>query len=104
MKLSEVTANIENYAIAYRFHATERMFQRAISSQQVDYILRHGDIIERYDNDQPLPSVLIKGYTIEQRPLHVVVAVNKPEQRLVIVTVYEPSIQKWTDNFSRRTL
>ena len=78
------------------------MLQRAISSQQVEYVLRYGDIIERYDNDQPLPSVLIKGYPIEQRPLHVVVAINKPEQRLVIVTVYEPSIQKWTDNFSRK--
>ena len=72
MKLAEVITTIENYAIAYRFHATERMFQWAISSQQVEYVLRHGDIIEHYDNDQPLPSVLIKGYTIEQRPLHTV--------------------------------
>ncbi|MCX7092008.1 MAG: DUF4258 domain-containing protein [Methylobacter sp.] len=103
MKLAEVISSIENYAMAFRFHATERMFQRAISSQQVEYILHHGDIIERYDSDQPLPSVLINGYTIEQRPLHVVVAINKAEQRLVIVTVYEPSILKWTDNFSRRT-
>jgi Domain of unknown function (DUF4258) len=104
MKLTEVITTIENYAIAYRFHATERMFQRCISTQQVEYILHHGDIIECYDNDQPLPSVLINGYTIEQRPLHVVVAINKPEQQLVMVTVYEPSILKWTHNFSRRTL
>lgn len=104
MKLTEVITTIENYAITYRFHATERMFQRGIGNRQVEYILHHGDIIERYDNDQPLPSVLINGCTIEQRPLHVVVAINQPEQQLVIVTVYEPSILKWTHNFSRRTL
>jgi hypothetical protein len=79
------------------------MFQRAISSQQVDYVLHHGDIIERYDNDQPLPSVLINGCTLEQRPLHIVAAINKQERQLVIVTVYEPNILKWADNFSRRT-
>ena len=47
---------VEKYKIAYRLHATERMFAREISDKDVEYLLMHGEIIERYDDDYPLPK------------------------------------------------
>ncbi len=93
---------VEDYKIAYRLHASERMFTREISDKDVEYLLRRGEIIERYDDDYPLPSLLINGYTNNNRPLHLVVAVNETEEQLIIVTVYEPNPIKWLNNFSRR--
>jgi hypothetical protein len=93
---------VEHYKIAYRLHASERMFAREISDEDVEYLLKHGEIIERYDEDYPLPSLLINGYTTNNRPLHLVVAVNETEKQLIIVTVYEPNPIIWLDNFTRR--
>jgi len=93
---------IEGYKIAYRLHASERMFSRDINSKDVEYLLQQGEIIERYDDDYPLPSLLINGCTTNNRPLHLVVAIDENEKQLIIVTVYEPNPITWLNNFSRR--
>ena len=64
--------------------------------------LKEGDIIEQYDDDFPFPSVLINGLGAGNVPLHVVVAINSDELKLVIITVYKPDPLKWIDQFSRR--
>ena len=91
-----------DYTIEYRVHATRRMFQRHIGAEEVACILTHGQVIERYDEDFPLPSVLLNGRTAANRPVHVVVGINVDEQTLVIITTYEPDPLQWADNFSRR--
>jgi hypothetical protein len=98
VKLTEV----ENFEIVYRLHASKRMFEREINDDDVEFLLKNGEIIERYDDDYPLPSLLLNGFSKNKRPLHLVVAVNRDEKRLIIVTVYEPDPLKWLDNFSRR--
>ena len=98
MKLTD----IDNYNIAYRLHASERMFEREIDDSDVEYLLTTGEIIERYDDDQPLPSLLINGCRSNNRPLHVVIAINEQEKQLIVITVYEPDPIKWLNNFSRR--
>ena len=98
-----IEGNLINYNIEYRIHATRRIFQRDIHESDVELVLRIGKIIEQYDDDFPLPSVLICGRTSTNRALHLVIGVNKPEQKLVIITAYEPDSNKWTNNFSRRT-
>jgi len=60
--------------------------------------------LRRYDEDFPLPSVLLNGRTAANRPLHVVVGSNVDEQQLVIITTYEPDALQWADNFSRRII
>ena len=102
-KFTEILkGNLLDYAIEYRVHATRRMFQRHIGAEEVDFILNHSQVIERYDEDFPLPSVLLNGRTAANRPLHVVVGINMDEQKLVIITTYEPDVLQWADNFSRR--
>jgi hypothetical protein len=78
------------------------MFQRHISAEEVAFILTHGQVIERYEEDFPLPSVLLNGCTAANRPLHVVVGINVGERKLVVITTYEPDALQWADNFSRR--
>ena len=91
-----------DYAIEYRIHATRRMFQRHITAGEVVFILAHGQVIKRYDEDYPLPSALLNGLTLANRPLHVVVGINTNEQKLVVITTYEPDPLQWVNNFSRR--
>ena len=93
---------IDNYSIVYRLHTSKRMFEREVYNEDVEYVLKHGEIIESYDDDYPLPSMLINGMTRHNRALHLVVAVNTDAKEIIIITVYEPNPFKWLDNFSRR--
>lgn len=97
-----ITGKVSDYEIEYRTHATRRMFQRNIDNDDVEFILNKGQVIERYDNDFPLPSLLLNGKTEANRPLHVVVGINLSERQLIIITTYEPDQVLWIEDFSRR--
>lgn len=86
----------------YRIHATRRMFQRDIAEEDIELLIREGNIIESYDDDFPFPSLLINGKALSGKPLHVVVAVNRLEKILVVITAYEPDPLKWSKGFIRR--
>jgi hypothetical protein len=106
IKMTNLTDFIKNplsdFGIQYRVHATRRMFRRNIHEDDIDIVLKNGEIIEQYEEDFPLPSLLINGRTSAGRPLHLVVAVNFPEMELIVITAYEPDPRRWTENFSRR--
>ena len=78
------------------------MFVRGICEDDIEYVLNNGDVIERYDEDFPLPSLLINGRTPENKQIHVVAAINECEKIVVIITVYEPDLSRWESDFSRR--
>lgn len=54
-----------------------------------------------YPDDTPYPSRLILGFDGE-RPLHVVSAYNAENDTEYVITVYEPDVQKWSNNFTER--
>jgi hypothetical protein len=61
-----------------------------------------GEIIEEYPDDQPYPSCLIFGRTRATRPLHIVCAPVLTEQRLIVITIYQPDPARWETDFKRR--
>jgi hypothetical protein len=79
----------------------QRMFERRISVDDVRLAVRTGLLIEEYPADQPYPSRLVLGWS-GSRPLHVVVADNRSEDELIVITVYEPDPALWSDDFRRR--
>lgn len=76
------------------------MFERNISESDVLKILKTGKVIEDYPTDQPYPSYLMLGF-VKKRPLHVVTA-HTDEKTVVIITVYEPDLQRWHPGFEKR--
>ncbi len=97
-----IEGHLSDYTIVYRVHASRRMFQRDIFEEDVELILERGSVVERYDEDYPLPSLLLTGETSGGKHLHVVVAIDSPERKFIIITVYAPDPLRWTDGFSRR--
>jgi len=61
-----------------------------------------GEVIEKYLHDRPFPSCLVYGRTMDGKPLHVVCAVPKHIDMLIIITVYIPSENEWIDFRERR--
>jgi hypothetical protein len=72
-----------------------------IREQEVLEAVEGGEIIERYDEDEPYPSVLIYGTTGQGRPIHVVCAYVPEDDLALVITTYEPDPVRWID-FRRR--
>ena len=87
--------------ITYRLHAVHRMFERAISAEEVRHVLETGEAIEEYPDDTPYPSLLILGCH-KGRLIHVVAADNLIDEEIIIITVYEPDPSEWDSNCRKR--
>ena len=77
------------------------MVQRNIRLEEITHAISFGTTIEVYAHDTPYPSELILCW-VGSRPLHVVVATCEPDKVKFIITVYEPDIHRWEDDFKRR--
>jgi Domain of unknown function (DUF4258) len=88
--------------LVYRIHARQSMFTRSISDECVEHILRSGEVIEDYLQAFPFPAKLLLGYW-NGRPIHVVAAENSSKEQVIVITAYEPTLEKWeTDMKTRR--
>ena len=87
--------------VAFRIHAIQRMFERRISSENVKRILKAGETIEDFPEDQPYPSRLMFG-RVGKRPFHVVAATNSGDNEAIVITVYKPDPNQWRADFRSR--
>jgi hypothetical protein len=87
--------------ILYTNHAVKQMFQRNISTNEVEEVLESGEVIMEYIDDKPFPSKLLFSI-INLRPLHIVCSFNEKENTSIIITVYEPSLDVWENDFKTR--
>jgi len=87
--------------IIYSNHAVKQMFKRAISTDEVEYVLQYGETINDYPEDKPYPSKLLFAF-YNQRPLHIVCCYNMQEDIFIIITVYQPTTEVWKSDYKTR--
>lgn len=102
--IQKIQACYKNDAVVFTRHAIDEMkheeFGR-IYEAEVSEVIGSAKIIKEYPDDTPYPSYLIYGRTQVDRPIHLVCAYNDEDERIIIVTVYEPDPDLWID-FTRR--
>ena len=90
--------------VLYTQHARREMsnepFGRILEQEVYEAVLA-GEIIEDYAEDTPYPSCLVFGRPQAGRPIHAVCAHVQEEDRVIVITVYEPDPVRWID-FRRR--
>lgn len=87
--------------LIYRVHARQSMFTRSIPDECVEHILQHGEVIEDHPHAFPFPAKLLLG-RCNQRSIHVVAAENRGKQQVIVMTAYEPTIDKWEPDMKTR--
>ena len=92
---------MEYRSIDFSAHAIKRMFERQISPDAVIYVVKHGEVIAEYKDDQPYPSFLLLGF-FDDMPLHVVVGVNPDSNAARVITVYTPEQHLWSEDYKAR--
>lgn len=81
----------------------DKMVERSVSREEIEYVLAHNEIIEVYEHDDRVRYVLLGQF--DRRPLHVVVAQDDVIDATVVVSVYEPDeVHGWdvASGFRRR--
>ncbi len=71
-----------------------------ITRDEIEEVIRIGEVIEDYPDDVRGHSCLLLGYGNENRPIHVVC--SPKEDYLAIITAYLPNSNQWSTNFKRR--
>lgn len=99
--------NIEEYRainnldkIAVTKHARIRLEERGIRMDDIVKAIGNGEIIKEYEEDKPLPSCLILGKSMEDKPLHLVI--SRDEEFIYLITAYFPDSKQWEDDFKTR--
>lgn len=87
--------------LSFTRHALERMFSRSITPEEVRLIVNNGEVIVEYPDDTPFPSTLLLGYS-DTRPIHVLMGRDSSTVTCYIITVYEPDLKIWEDDFKKR--
>ena len=85
-------------------HALQRLFERSISEEDIEYAIDNGNVISEYPDDKPYPSVLVHCM-VNNEPLHIVYSIDKNEQKekiYVVITAYRPSVKEWNNNYKTR--
>jgi len=92
----------EDGRIRLKTHAFIRSVERRIKINEIEEALINSKIIASYPDDTPLKSYLLLGYTLNERPLHIVTAIDNTEHYIWIITVYEPDRNKWNRSLTKR--
>lgn len=92
---------VQRGRIEWNRHALEKMAERGIIREEVKSVLLHGERIENYPKDYPLPSALFLGRP-NHRPLHVVAAFHAASGMAFIITAYEPDLDHFASDLKTR--
>jgi hypothetical protein len=84
-------------------HAITAMVQDALTRSEVETALQEGDVIEDYPaTHRLLPDCLVLGYLPSTHPIHAVIAIDRMQDRIFVVTVYRPSAERWENDWRTR--
>ncbi len=93
-----------NEKILWSLHAVKKLRVESLRKIEVENSLKEGIIIEDYPMEgRPLPDCLALGF-IGAEPVHSVVAIDRDFDRILIVTVYRPSVERWENDWKTRKL
>lgn len=99
--MKKAVKDLDHLKISWQKHALQRMLERSISIDEVKFALKNGEIIEKYSEDYPFPSVLI-AYVNSQKPLHVVSSYDEESSSFYIITAYIPDTKHFEDDLITR--
>lgn len=101
MDIEKLQLTAKNGNIEWRKHVLIRLAERNISQNVILEVVINGEIIETYPDDKPFPSCLIFKF-IGDIPYHVVAGFNLHNEKTYIITVYNPDLNRFKQDFKTR--
>ena len=105
MDLKEILRLIREGKYEFSFHAQQERLEENLDIQEIEEaVVSQGEILEEYPDDPRGESCLVLGFA-RAHPIHVVLgwtARKRDDQKVLrVITVYSPTLPKWTDPRTR---
>ena len=92
----------ERDKIYWSLHALQKLRAEGLRKNAVEAALQKCYIIEEYSMEgRPFPGCLVLGRVVST-PVHIVVAIDMSFDRMLVVTVYRPSLERWKGDWKSR--
>jgi hypothetical protein len=102
-KASENVESADGSQVYWSRHAITEMLQEQLTRSEVETALQDCEVIEDYPAmHRPLPDCLVLGQLPSTHPMHAVIAIDQARDRIFVVTVYRPSVERWEDDWRTR--
>ena len=90
--------------ILWSRHAIARAVAAGLDRASIERSLTAAEIIEDYPaQHRPLPDCLVLTTTHPLGAIHVVIAIDLPNDRMFLVTVYRPDPARWLNERTRKS-
>jgi hypothetical protein len=83
-------------------HALTEAEADRLTFSQIEAATLAGECIEDYPTDPRGPSCLVLGQLAEGVAIHALWGFDAPSRQAILITVYRPDSERWTDDFRRR--
>jgi len=87
--------------IHWTYHVNMRLKGRFIPREIIFSSVDTYKLIEEYPKDKYLPSYLIYARYVN-KVIHIQIAVDLENDRVIVVTAYAPTLDKWKEDFKTR--
>jgi hypothetical protein len=98
-KAEESKLDLSGDRILWSRHATAKLVDLSLSRAEVERALAECVVIEDYEAlHRPLPDCLVLAFLDASRAIHAVLAIDKANDRIFVVTIYIPAKDRWRDD------
>ena len=88
--------------IAWSIHAIGKLRREHLRKDDIEHAFRTCDLVEDYSMEgRSLPGCLVLGY-VGSEPIHAVLAIDKDNDRIFVITVYRPVEMRWKNGWKKR--
>lgn len=89
--------------ILWSRHAISEAVNDGLVRREVESALENCEVIEDYPvKHQPLPDCLVLSFLETVHPVHAVIALDEVKDRILLVTVYRPNLERWENDWRTR--
>ena len=96
-----IQACVRGRRILWKYHVNLRLQGRFVARRTILDAVDSYEIVEWYPEDKYLPSCLVLALQVGN-PMHVLFAMDLSRDNVRVVTVYQPSLNHWEEDWKTR--
>ena len=97
-----VQESIAAHRLRVSIHALHEAEDDRLTLAEIEVATSSGECIEDYPDDVRGASCLVLGRLSDGAPVHALWGFDQPSRHAILITVYRPDPQRWSQDFRKR--